>query len=65
MPAFDLKLATGKVVTWDGTDELDAARRYVDTFRDATVVATRQHKEVNVVAVLARGYRIIEPDQEG
>ena len=38
---YELKLQTGKVVTWEGRSEEDAARRYVDTFRDAVVIATR------------------------
>jgi hypothetical protein len=58
----DLKLAGGKVVTWSGADELDAARRYVDCHREAVVEATREAHETNIVVVLARGYRIIEPD---
>lgn len=38
---YDLKLANGKVVEWEGTDAEDAARRYVDGHRDDAVVATR------------------------
>lgn len=38
---FQLKLATGKVVTWNGTSGPDAAVRYVDCFRGAEVVAWR------------------------
>lgn len=38
---FELKLSTGKVVTWEGIDASDAATRYVDTFRDAVIVAWR------------------------
>ena len=59
----DLKLASGHVVTWSGSNELDAAYRYVDTFRDAVVVATRPARDTNVVVVLSRGVHIIEPDQ--
>jgi len=40
---FRLKLASGKVVEWEGEDGEDAARRYVDVFQDATVVA---HKPI-------------------
>lgn len=38
---FELKLASGKVVTWHGTDGINASRRYVDCNRDETVVAWR------------------------
>jgi hypothetical protein len=38
---FELKLADGRVVEWQGTDGVDASRRYVDAHRDAAVVAWR------------------------
>ena len=38
---YELKLATGEVVTWEGSSEIDAAERYVDCHRDASVIATR------------------------
>lgn len=38
---YELKLATGQVVTWEGASGEDAARRYVDVYRDATVIAWR------------------------
>lgn len=38
---WDLKLATGKVIQWEGKDGEDAARRYVDCHREAVVVAWR------------------------
>ncbi len=38
---YELKLHNGSVVTWTGKDGEDAARRYVDTFRKAQVIATR------------------------
>lgn len=41
---YQLKLATGKVVTWVGRDGENAARRYVDAHRDAVVVATREDR---------------------
>lgn len=41
---FDLKLATGKTVQWEGKDGEDAARRYVDAFPDTCVVAWRYPK---------------------
>lgn len=39
---FDLKLASGRVVQWEGDDGEDAARRYVDAHREAVVVAWRE-----------------------
>ena len=41
MPQFELKLAAGKPVVWEGTDGENAARRYVDMHREAEVVAWR------------------------
>ena len=38
---YELKLADGKTADWPGESGEDAARRYVDTFREATVVAYR------------------------
>ncbi|KKN74840.1 hypothetical protein LCGC14_0385890 [marine sediment metagenome] len=38
---YELKLQGGKVATWPGGNGEDAARRYVDCFRDAVVVAWR------------------------
>lgn len=38
---FELKLASGKVVTWMGGSGEDAARRYVDSHRSEVVVAWR------------------------
>lgn len=63
--AFDLKVrdrTTGKTFTrvWDGRSEEDAARRYVDCFRDHEVFATRPHRETNIL-IVGRPGRIIEP----
>lgn len=41
MREWELKLADGRVVTWQGRDGEDAARRYVDCHREAEVVASR------------------------
>ena len=41
---FNLKLASGKIVKWNGKDGEDAARRYVDTFPSETVIAWRYPK---------------------
>jgi len=38
---YELKLSSGKVITWSGTSEINAAERYVDCYSDAVVVATR------------------------
>lgn len=54
----ELKLADGRVVEWSGTDELNAAERYVDCHREAVVVATRPGDRHGIFA-LGRGSRII------
>lgn len=65
MSSYELKLAGGSVVTWDGTTPEDAARRYVDAHRDATVVATRHYPRTGVFPLPSDGVRIgieiIEP----
>ncbi len=38
---WELKLDNGSIVSWSGETGEDAARRYVDTFRQAVVIATR------------------------
>lgn len=42
-------LSNGKVVTWTGTDGPDAARNYVDCYREATVTAWREANQTNIV----------------
>jgi hypothetical protein len=39
---FELKLSTGQVVEWEGSDGVNAAERYVDAHRDAVVIAWRE-----------------------
>lgn len=56
----DLKLASGKVVEWDGTDEINAAERYVDCHRDESVVATRPHTGHGEVHQYGRGSTITQ-----
>ncbi len=61
---FELKLDTGKVVTWPGADGEDAARRYVDCHRTPTggtytVVAWRHPSAAGTVTVLGDAGRII------
>lgn len=55
---YELKLASGKWVEWDGKDEEDAAHRYVDCHRDEAVVATREANRHGIF-VLGRAGRII------
>ena len=45
---WELKLASGKMVTWIGKTGEDAAWRYVDCHRDATVVAYRQGNRTGI-----------------
>lgn len=61
---FDLKLASGKVVVWNGASEEDAAVRYVDCHRGATVVATRPTSEQGQIRVWG-GQPILEPGDRG
>lgn len=59
---FELKLSTGKWVVWEGKDWEDAAHRYVDTFRDATVIAWRHYPRHGLFAIERPDrIRIIEP----
>ena len=55
---YELKLQGGKTATWTGRDGVDAAKRYVDCHRDATVIATRQ-ADVYGVFVLGDASQII------
>ena len=56
---YDLKLAAGKWVTWVGTDGINAAERYVDCHREATVIAWREAKQTNFIAVGVNTRQII------
>lgn len=42
MPAYEIMLSTGKVVTWDGKDGEDACTRYVAAHPDTKAVAFRE-----------------------
>jgi hypothetical protein len=42
MRTYELKLASGTVVRWQGSSGVSAAERYVDCHRDAVVVAWRE-----------------------
>ena len=64
MPSFELKLSTRKVVVWEGIDGVDAAHRYVDCHRDATVIAWRTTPRTGLFVFDAERVdriRIIEP----
>lgn len=45
---FELKLADGRRAHWTGADGIDAARRYVDAYRDAVVVAWRHDRRPQI-----------------
>jgi hypothetical protein len=42
-PEWELKLADGNTATWHAPTAEEAAQRYVDAHRGATVVATRYY----------------------
>ena len=48
---YELLLADGRRVTWDGADGIDACRRYADAHRGAVVLAWRRPRP----AVVAPG----------
>jgi hypothetical protein len=58
----DLKLKGGGTVTWEGADELAAARAYVDCHRGAVVLATRLAHETGVF--VGGAARIVEPGDQ-
>lgn len=60
---WELKLADGRVVEWDGVDGETAARRYVDTHRTATVVASRP-ADRHGLFVLGRHARFTETAED-
>ena len=45
MTKFELKLDNDTIVSWSGVTAEDAAIRYVDTFRNAVVIATRSSEQ--------------------
>lgn len=45
---YELKLASGKVVIWEGEEGIDAAKRYVDAHREATVIAWRDYPRYGI-----------------
>jgi hypothetical protein len=54
---FELKLVGNqRTVHWTGTSGEDAARRYVDAHRDATVIAYRADRRPQIrVGILVEG----------
>lgn len=48
---WELRLATGKRVTWAGESGIEAARRYVDAHPGATIVAFRAAPQHGVFSV--------------
>ncbi len=55
---YELKLASGKTVVWEGKDGINAAKRYVDCHREDTVIAWRDYPRYGVF--LADTSRIVE-----
>lgn len=45
---FELKLANGRIVEWEGETAVEAAKRFVDTFPNETVIAWR-HKRTGLL----------------
>lgn len=56
---FELKLSSGKVVTWSGIDGENAAYRYTDCFKEVSVIAWREIK-TGVYPVNLNAINIIE-----
>lgn len=56
---FDLRLQSGKVVVWEGSNAQDAARRYVEAHRGQVVTAWRQHSRHGVF--VWGGQPVLEP----
>ena len=52
-------LANGKWVKWVGTDGENAARRYVDCHREATITAWREANRTNIVVTGVNWRQII------
>lgn len=57
---YELLLAGGGRVRWPGSSPEDAARRYVDCNREATVIATRQVRHGLYVGFGRRNVQIID-----
>lgn len=64
MPTYELKLAGGKRVVWNGRDGEDACRQYA-AYSGATVVAWRSTNRHGIFGGLDRLPRIVEPGDPG
>lgn len=58
MREWELKLAGGRTVIWNGTSGEDAAQRYAASHPTAVVIATRNYPRTGLF-VGGRGMRII------
>ncbi len=45
---YELKLATGRVIIWEGRDGIDAAKRYIDCHREEAVIAWRDYPRYGI-----------------
>lgn len=45
---YELKLANGKSVIWEGEDAINAAKRYVDCHREDIVIAWREYPRYGI-----------------
>lgn len=62
---FQLMLNNRRRVVWEGESGEDAARRYVDCHREATVIAWRTWPRWGLYGSLDRLPRIVEPGEVG
>ncbi len=57
---YELKLASGKVVTWEGKNGLNACERYADAHPGETVIAWR---DIPVgLFIMGDARNIVEPE---
>lgn len=52
---YELKLSNGKRVHWTGYDGIDAARRYVDTHKEAAAVIAWRTPRVDIAIGIPEG----------
>lgn len=58
MPTYELKLASGRVVEWDGDTPEEAAQRYVAEHRTEAVVAWRDAGQHGIFPFVAPIYEL-------